>query len=502
MIACSYGVSCRSTDARRGKAVGGNFLQEELTAVASSGGPDATGPSARLDALTFLLIFLYAVVAMMFIRELVIPLYMSSIDGILPGDPSYYHQIARAQAEAIRSQGLAAFELRPEGQGPAGIASLLYLVSPAPQAIVVLNSLLHAVAGVALIKLLMNWFARRVAVLAALPFVVSPYMIVWFSQLNKDSFAAAGAMLLLAGFFGMIMALLRRDKLGGQVLVALCGVALLWVVRPYLNQILLPIIGGVVMVCTVLALRRPREHRSGSLASFICHAILLLLALSTFDSGARSDETLAKFSGFSAREYEEIVPKGTVADACIDRVDQDVWETLDFLPDYMNERLRALAAQRCMVFTILYADSNQFTQRSVVDAEVLLSGAAEAIEYIPRALMLGVLSPWPSAWFMEVEQRRSIFYTIVALEVLLLYMGLFALVCWLCISRQWSVLVPFIIVLAVLTVYGMSTPFVGALYRYRYPFWMFLVCLGAAAALDILPRGRLRRFFSRLFPVQ
>ncbi|MFX6645098.1 hypothetical protein ABTG96_19760, partial [Acinetobacter baumannii] len=81
----------------------------------------------------------------------------------------------------------------------------------------------------------------------------------------------------------------------------------------------------------------------------------------------------------------------------------------------MNERLRALAAQRCMVFTILYADSNQFTQRSVVDAEVLLSGAAEAIEYIPRALMLGVLSPWPSAWFMEVEQRRSIFYTIVAL---------------------------------------------------------------------------------------
>lgn len=482
--------------------MGESFLQHELKAAPLSAGPDESASSVWPGWGVFFAILVYAVVAMLLVRELAIPLRISSADGILPGDPRYYHEIALAQAQAIRVQGFVAFDLRPEGQGPAGIASLLYLVSSVPEVIVGLNALLHAIAGVALVSILMNWFSRRLALAAALPFVVSPYMIVWFSQINKDSFAAAGAMLLLAGFVGMTLRMLRGARPGGLVLLALCGVALLWIVRPYVNQILLPVIAVAVLVSTALALRRPQSARWVTLVPFLVHALVLLLTLSALDSGARSDQTLAKFSGFNARDYEDVVPEGAVARTCINSVDRDVWKPLDILPDSANEKLRALAAQRCMVFTILYADSNPFTQGSFVDADVLPASAAEAIAYIPRAFLLGLLAPWPSSWLTEVAEHRSVFYTIVPVEVSLLYAGLCALLAWLCLTRRWSVLLPVIIAVAVLTVYGMSTPFVGTLYRYRYPFWMCLLSLGLAAAFDSIARARQRRFAHPRPPVQ
>jgi hypothetical protein len=36
-----------------------------------------------------------------------------------------------------------------------------------------------------------------------------------------------------------------------------------------------------------------------------------------------------------------------------------------------------------------------------------------------------------------------------------------------------------------MTVYGAATPFIGALYRYRYPLWMLLICMGIAALLTL-----------------
>jgi hypothetical protein len=36
-----------------------------------------------------------------------------------------------------------------------------------------------------------------------------------------------------------------------------------------------------------------------------------------------------------------------------------------------------------------------------------------------------------------------------------------------------------------MVIYGMANPFFGALYRYRYPWWMIFICLGTAALIEL-----------------
>lgn len=38
---------------------------------------------------------------------------------------------------------------------------------------------------------------------------------------------------------------------------------------------------------------------------------------------------------------------------------------------------------------------------------------------------------------------------------------------------------------SMMTIYGMAIPFLGALYRYRYPWWMIMLCLGFATWLAL-----------------
>ena len=83
----------------------------------------------RTLAILFLGVFIYAIVAMAVSREVVIPRMMEeSTSGHIAGDPLYYHSLAVKKAEEIRAAGITEFELRPEGQAPAGVASLLCLI--------------------------------------------------------------------------------------------------------------------------------------------------------------------------------------------------------------------------------------------------------------------------------------------------------------------------------------------------------------------------------------
>jgi len=199
----------------------------------------------------FICVFCYALMAMAVSRELVIPYFMpSSIDGNIQGDPYYYHLLAIKKTEEMKALGIEEFELRPEGQGPAGFASLAYLAINSPYSVVLINALLHGVSVVIMTLILLRWFPLRASLIAITPLAVSPHMMLWFSQLNKDSFALVGSLLFIYGLMRFICAdgktLFRSGFISLVVMVA--GVLLLWVVRPYVNQILLPIVAIVLAV--------------------------------------------------------------------------------------------------------------------------------------------------------------------------------------------------------------------------------------------------------------
>lgn len=68
---------------------------------------------------------------------------------------------------------------------------------------VLLNAVLHGLSA-AVMMILMRWFPRRTSIIATLPLAISPYMIVWFSQINKDTFTLAGTLLFIYGLLKVL----------------------------------------------------------------------------------------------------------------------------------------------------------------------------------------------------------------------------------------------------------------------------------------------------------
>jgi hypothetical protein len=110
----------------------------------------------RILTTFFICAFVYALFAMIVSRELIIPHMVGSNDGHISGDPQYYHQLALSKSIEIRTEGIFAFELRPAGQGPAGIASLIYLISENPYGVIFLNAFLHGISAVLILLILLQ----------------------------------------------------------------------------------------------------------------------------------------------------------------------------------------------------------------------------------------------------------------------------------------------------------------------------------------------------------
>jgi putative peptidoglycan lipid II flippase len=445
----------------------------------------------------FTLTFLYALLATIVLREVVVPaLATTSVGGHLEGDPLYYHQQAQLQLAAIRAHGWVAFELHPQGHGPAGIAGLLYLLWDSPYIVVLLNCLLHALSTVIMAVILRRWFEPRAALIGALPLALSPYMMLWFSQVNKDSYALAGCLLFTWGLIGLLSP--RADDTPKSSLLpllrAMSGVLLIWIVRPYVNQILLPIAALLVFAALMLRIHRLQKGTP----AFAGRAAALLLCIGLAGTGAASDKTLKGFDQFS-RLVEN--GRGTLQYLdCYGAIAANHWQKSALLPEFANRKLKAFAGQRCNLLLLLDQQDNPTTLDSFVDADFHPGSAADMLAYLPRAFLLGVFSPWPDKWLYTINERASVFYAITPLETLLAYAGLAGLVFWLWRGGSPGVLVPLLLAMAIMTLYALATPFIGALYRYRYPWWMLLICLGLAALYSLWTSMRADNRSSQAMP--
>lgn len=438
--------------------------------------------------------FFYALMAMIISRELIIPHFFSeAMGGNIPGDPSYYHFLATEQVQTIREVGFSEFVLRPNGQGIAGVASLAYLLYESPYSVVVVNAFLHAVSTIMMMLILWKWFPARRTLVAVVPLAISPYMMVWFSQLNKDSLTLTGVLLFMYGLIQFVTlgnkSLLRCGF--RSFLLMFSGILCLWVNRPYLNQILLPLVAFVLTL--TLLLRTIGSYRPLGRAKkiFFIYGLTIIFCLGVLGKGAASDNTIDSFYSYSAKSETSTksdTKKITITAACLEKIDIRTWKNAGFLPDVMNDRLKEVMAQRCLIFTLLETQHNPTTLSSIVDYDKLPSGSLEALSYLPRAFLLGVFSPWPDNWGFVFSKGTSVFYTIVPLEALLLYAGFVSLGIWLWRNKEWTILIPIGMSVGVMTVYAMATPFIGALYRYRYPWWMLLICLGVSAFMELTKR--------------
>jgi hypothetical protein len=137
------------------------------------------------------------------------------------------------------------------------------------------------------------------------------------------------------------------------------------------------------------------------------------------------------------------------------------------------------------VFIVAYPDAG-----SNLDADIELRTAGDVVKYLPRALQLGLLAPFPHMWFTAGAKVGLTGRLVTGAEMLGLYAMLILTVITLVRERS-RLLVWFLFVTSALacTILALVVVNAGALYRLRYPYFIPIVLLGARG-LDVLITNR------------
>jgi hypothetical protein len=443
--------------------------------------------------------FLYAATAALLVQLVVLPhLYPGWHAGsglLIGGDWLEFHGHAVQQAARIRAEGWRAFELRPHSHAPAGVASILYALTwPEPWVLIPLNAALHATAAALLFRLLRGFVQDwRWAAGGTAPFVVYPTALTWVTQIHKDGFFIAGYYCLFAAWAQLARwepAAEGRRGVRGAIPLLLAGFGLIWLVRPDLVVVAQAAAGLALVTLTLRLVARIRhDPRHWQRAA----AMLALVALTTSVAAWLTHAPL-RFVGSrrapvashaDARAYGQTLDPVPIWEGPARGVGAIPWYQSAWLPAAMDRLAYRMALTR-EVFLV-----NYITGQSNLDLDVGFYRATDVARYLPRAIQIGLLAPFPTDWRAAGSlEWTTLGRRIVVGEMLGIYAGLLGLAVatarrWRGRADLWIVVLP---CLAILTLYSLVVPNLGALHRFRYGFLMLLVGLGIAGGLDLLRR--------------
>lgn len=431
----------------------------------------------------FGLAFLYVLLAGLFIQLIFLPFLapsnISEGNGLLSGyDGPKFHRIAVEAASRIKELGWMAWQLKPENQIVSGIASIFYrLITPKPWILLPLNGLLHGIASLALFELLVIIISRRdLAFISTLPFIFFPSSLLWNAQLHNENYIVPGVLLYSFGWVYLADSkrAINLKKSWKAIFCLISGSLLVWLVRSYISLILvmLALISVLVLVIVNFIRWIKKSVSFKSFSQFVSIIIItwLMSSPSLFFReilGATTSEkdTPVLSLGF---EVEATNPTKGVA-----------WKKTPWIPELIDGKLHELSNTRAkFIQEWAYAGSQ-------IDTDIVFSSAMDFLKYIPRALEIAFLAPFPQDWLASgYKKSASLMRKESAAEMIMVYFCLVGLLYSLGKYRTrietWILV---ILSVGMLIMYTCAIPNVGSLYRFRYPYLMPLVCLGLSGLI-------------------
>jgi hypothetical protein len=393
--------------------------------------------------------------------------------GLLKGTDGYqFHQIALELSQTINRDGWGAWEIAPSGQIVSGIAAVFYtLIYPEPWSVLPYNAVMNASAALALFFFIYCLLKdHKWSLLSIIPFLLYPSSLKWNTQFHNENTVIPGMFLVLLGWTGILLFDKTTHKeyfraLVGSCVCVFCGSLLLQLTRDYvfLAITLFCTLAGIgLMVYWLIFSYRTKISFRANLFRVIAIAMLAGVMFLVTLVGTRS----AKI------------------DITVDRGFRFVknWQTTEWLPSYIDGQFRNLAKYRNRI-TKAWDDGG-----SSIDLNVQFNSAIDMLLYVPRAAQIGFLSPFPNIWFGDSQKAGGTAMRLISgLETLVSYFCLAGLIPFLRRyhkeSAVWFIL---FVCVSTLILYAMIVPNQGALYRFRYPYFMPLVCLGFAGWLQTL----------------
>jgi hypothetical protein len=277
----------------------------------------------------------------------------------------------------------------------------------------------------------------RAAWLSALIVALWPSLILHTTQFLRDPVM----LLCVLGLIMVLVLLLRKDlnwqSATGVTLAAAVSIFILWHTRPEIWLIFTI----VVFACGFFLLIRIATTRQLCLPNLL---VIILLSVLTL--------TMPKPGG------------GLVSEPLPGDSGSSVWSRI------------ATARKK---FTIEGG-------RSMIDGDVIFISPTDVIKYIPRALEIGYLAPFPTMWFKTGYNVGLAGRLMSGIEMALTY--LFEILACIFIWKNRKYFSTWLLVLTTLLgmlALGLVVANTGTLYRMRYPFWILLVIMGAGGAAQL-----------------
>jgi hypothetical protein len=288
-------------------------------------------------------------------------------------------------------------------------------------------------------------FSRRAGLMAAVIVALWPSFLVHSTQLIRDPLSI---LLLLALLFAITLLLLRTLSWQRALWISIASIiviATFWLTRGNMWNVILIALG---ITTTLLVIGMLRERR------LLLANALLLVILSFTALVIPSLLPSVRFSG--TRVVEPVIAIG------FDSTQSGGWWS-----KLVNEVRRRRSA-----FSIYTA------QKSNIDSDVRLNSATDIISYLPRAIVVGCFAPFPRMWFEDGTSGHA-GRMLAGAETLFMY--LFYVPTILCVwnnRRNLAVWLLFLITFIGMMSLGLMVVNVGAMYRFRFVFWMLVIVLG------------------------
>ena len=156
------------------------------------------------------------------------------------------------------------------------------------------------------------------------------------------------------------------------------------------------------------------------------------------------------------------------------------WQDTKWVPNSIEGYVELAASTRATFIEF----GLQEKAKSAVDQTIKPQNLEEVIMYLPRALQIGLLAPFPSTWLSNL----SLIHIVAAIEMAIYYLcipGVFLLLLY---SPKPAIFVAIYFACFFLTVYGFTTANVGTLYRLRYAYEFIILLLGVLGWLTYLKK--------------
>ena len=475
-------------------------------------------------------------------------------DGMLKvGDWISYNKWALESAEIIRTQGWAQhLQQRKDQNIEYSVLTILYhWIHPKPWVALPLLVLFHSLSALVIFRLLLSISRNRTsAFVATLPYFLFPTSLVWVSQVHKDGAVFLGFFLYLLGWVWLFEGDWSRfqsqqaRRIVRSTVVILVGSLILWRCRGYFGYFIHYAIGtlGLVILTVVLHLRNtPFRYR----VMLLGYGLLIVVGLSKWLPGSGLDfvkplplvvdgvkvtkvgqlrkiakkkaavrvavaapvakteegpaEPVPARAPAPAPEAESapkmapapapvpVVAAPVVEPSSMEEIRLErprVWLETEWLPEAWDRRFFAVSAVR-WGYLLTKSKSN-------IDDHDLFYSALDVVLYIPRAIVVGFLAPFPSMWMGDATSDASSKMRYLAgLEMAFAYLMLPFLFAALFLYRRcpqfWFL---FLSCLATLVLLSSAVPNVGTLHRFRFGFWTFFLGFSICAVIQVVPNIR------------